>query len=418
MRSLHSHAAAALGGAVLLSVAVVAAGAAGTGMQAPSAAALEEVRALWVVRTSLTSPAAVEEMVAAARESGFNTLLVQIRGRGDAYYLGGVEPRPAALISQPGFDPLAATVAAAHQAGLAVHAWINVNLVAGTDLPAARTHIVYRHPEWLMVPRALGEDLAALDPTGPEYLGRLVRHARSQPAEVEGLYLSPVTPGAIDYTKSVVRDIVQRYAVDGVHFDYVRYPNDEFDYSRETLAAFRRSVVPDLPDAERRRYEARADAEPLIYTQAFPERWHGFRTARLTALVAELRETVKSVRADAIVSAAVAPDPVEAVGRRLQDWPGWLAQDLIDVVCPLAYATDVTAFASQLAAARDGAGSHPLWAGIGAYQLSHEQIMESIQTARRLGVGGIILFSYDSLVAPSRGSGYLSQLGKAAFTRF
>ncbi|HKF68154.1 MAG TPA: hypothetical protein VKB36_16525, partial [Vicinamibacterales bacterium] len=59
--------------------------------------ARDEVRALWVVRTSLTSPQAIEEMVAAAQQSGFNTLLVQVRGLGDSYFLGGVEPRPSAL---------------------------------------------------------------------------------------------------------------------------------------------------------------------------------------------------------------------------------------------------------------------------------------------------------------------------------
>ena len=73
-------------------------------------------------------------------------------------------------------------------------------------------------------------------------------------------------------------------------------------------------------------------------------------------------------------------------------------------------------FASQIARAQDAAGRHPLWAGIGAYRLSHEQIVDNVQTARRLGVGGVILFSYDSLISPARGSGYLSQLGKAAFS--
>ncbi len=383
-----------------------------------SAAALtpDEVRALWVVGTSLTSPAAIEEMVTAARASGFNTLLVQIRGRGDAYYLGGAEPRPAALVSQPNFDPLATALSKGHAAGLAVHAWINVNLVAGTDRPAARTHVVYRHPEWLMVPRALGEGLETLDPTGPEYLGRLSRYARSQPSELEGLYLSPVMPGAIEYTTAIVRDIVQRYAVDGVHFDYVRYPNDEFDYSREALAAFRRNLLPDLIPADRRRFEARVAAEPFIYTQAFPGRWHGFRVTRLTALVAALRDTVKAIRPRALVSVAVDPDPAEAAGRRLQDWERWLARDLIDVVCPMAYTTDAAAFESQIAVAQGVAGGHPLWAGIGAYRLSNEQIVSNIQTARRLGVGGIVLFSYDSLIAPARGTGYLTQLGKAAFS--
>ena len=91
----------------------------------------EEVRALWVVRTSLTSRAAIETMVSAARTSGFNTLLVQIRGRADAYYTDGLEPRASALSSQPAFDPLATTLLLAHEAGLQVHALINVNLVAG-----------------------------------------------------------------------------------------------------------------------------------------------------------------------------------------------------------------------------------------------------------------------------------------------
>src|SRR6185369_2666374 len=52
-----------------------------------------EVRALWVVRTTLTSPEKIHQLVNAAAENGFNTLIVQIRGRGDAYYKSRVEPR-------------------------------------------------------------------------------------------------------------------------------------------------------------------------------------------------------------------------------------------------------------------------------------------------------------------------------------
>jgi len=363
-----------------------------TALAVPRLHARDEVRALWVVRTSLTSPQAIDDMVTAAQQSGFNTLLVQVRGRGDAYFLNGVEPRPASLSSQPAFDPLAVTITKGHARGLAVHAWINVNLVAGTDVPATRGHIAYRHPEWLMVPRQIADDLAALDPAGPEYLGRLTRFARARSAEIEGLYLSPATPAAVEYTTSVVRDIVQRYAVDGVHFDYLRYPSDDFDYSRETLRAFGQSVT------------------------RFPDRFRRFRADRLTALLTQLRKAVKIARPAAAVSVAVAPDPVEASAERLQDWSAWLNQGLMDVVCPTAYTTDAAAFASQIAAAQSAAGQHPIWAGIGAYHLSSEQTLDNIQAARRIGVGGIILFSYDSLIAPTRASGYLSQLGKAAFS--
>jgi uncharacterized lipoprotein YddW (UPF0748 family) len=354
-------------------------------------------------------------MIAAARTSGFNTLLVQIRGRADAYYSAGVEPRASALSSEPSLDPLATTLALAHDAGLQVHAWVNVNLVAGAnELPAARDHVIYRHPEWLMVPRALAEDFQSIDPRSPQYLGRLARYVRGQ-SNAEGLYLSPASDAAVDYTADVVRAIVSRYAVDGVHFDYIRYPSDDFDYSRDALSAFRRTVLRDLQPVEARPIDARVASEPLAYTQTFPDRWRAFRVSRLTALMQRLHEVVKAARPGATVSAAVVPDAGEALTRRLQNWRAWLDDGLLDVICPMAYTTDRSLFATQIAGVRQAAGAHPVWAGIGAYQLSSDQIIENVQTARRLGAGGVILFSYDSLTGPPHGTGYLSQIARAAF---
>src|SRR3954454_4646066 len=89
---------------------------------------IDEVRAMWVLRTSLTTPEQIATLVRTARDHGFNTLFVQVRGRGDAYFRGGVGPRPAELLRQPeGFDPLASVLKSGHAAGLRVHAWINVN---------------------------------------------------------------------------------------------------------------------------------------------------------------------------------------------------------------------------------------------------------------------------------------------------
>jgi len=67
----------------------------------------EEVRALWVVRTTLTHPDSIRAMVDRAHRAGFNTLIVQVRGRGDAYYLCRWEARHETVVSQgPAFDPL------------------------------------------------------------------------------------------------------------------------------------------------------------------------------------------------------------------------------------------------------------------------------------------------------------------------
>lgn len=76
-----------------------------------------EVRALWVQRGTLTSAPAIISLIDTATAAGFNTLLVQARGRGDAYYVSRLEPRGAALASQdPSFDPLELAVTAGHHA--------------------------------------------------------------------------------------------------------------------------------------------------------------------------------------------------------------------------------------------------------------------------------------------------------------
>jgi uncharacterized lipoprotein YddW (UPF0748 family) len=57
-------------------------------------------------------------------------------------------------MTSPDFDPLAEVLARARPAGIRVHAWLNANLVASADeLPSSPQHIVYRHPDWLKVPR-------------------------------------------------------------------------------------------------------------------------------------------------------------------------------------------------------------------------------------------------------------------------
>ena len=385
---------------------------------AVAAQAGDEVRALWVVRTSMTSPQSVEAVVRTASDHGFNTLLVQVRGRGDAYFNNGVEPRAARLALQPPpFDPLQAILASAHDAGLRVHAWVNVNLVASANnLPASRDHIIYRHPEWLMVPRDLAAQMAATAPDSPAYLGTLSRWTRDHLDAVEGLYLSPLTQGAAAYTAEVLADLVARYPVDGVHLDYVRYPSAAFDYSRSAMEEIRADVRPHLRPDERLRMDARLRVRPTSYADRYPERWSSLRRSRLTSLLMRLRTVVKRHRPAALFSAAIVPDETDARTMRFQDWRTWLEGRLLDVVCPMAYTQDARIFESQIATVRDIAASTSVWAGIGAYRLSAAQTIDNIRTARRLETDGIALFSYDSLTDPAQHPiDYLAQVTEAAF---
>ncbi len=126
----------------------------------------QSIRAVWVLRSTLTSPESVRSMVKMVSSAGFNTVLLQVRGRGEAFYTSAVDPRASGLPDD--FDPLALAIGLGHEAGLAVHAWVNVNLVASAAaLPRSSQHVVRRHPEWLMVPRELADALSKIAPRLP-----------------------------------------------------------------------------------------------------------------------------------------------------------------------------------------------------------------------------------------------------------
>lgn len=371
------------------------------------------VRGLWVLRTSMTSPEAIAGVIRTAVTGGYNTLMVQVRSRGDAYYKSTIDPRAPELSGQPAtFDPLATTLSAAHAAGLKVHAWININLVSSaTTLPRSRQHVVSRHPEWLMVPRLLAAELHRLDPAAPAYLERLARWTRGQSDSVEGLYLSPLTDEAQNYTVSVVRSLAASYALDGVHLDYTRYPSTEFDYSASALRTFRSARLSAVQQDDRERLDRESKTDPFVWARTYPEAWAAFRTDRLTTLVRRIREAVKVARPTATLSSAVIPDPDDARDSHLQDWESWADTALLDVLCPMAYATEPAAFLDQLNKAVAASHGRPVWIGIGAWRLAVEQTAVHLMAAHRASTAGVLLFSYDSLMTAGSPKGsYFTRL--------
>jgi uncharacterized lipoprotein YddW (UPF0748 family) len=374
-----------------------------------------EVRGMWVLRTTLTSPEAIDRMVRSASEGGINALFVQVRGRGDAYYASALEPRAPLLAKQPAsFDPLAAVIRAAHARGMAVHAWVNVGLVSdAVGLPTASSHLIRRHPEWLMVPRELAGYAARTRPRDAGYVASLAAWTRANTAAVEGLYVSPIPRDARVHAMAVARDLARRYALDGLHLDYVRFPNESFDYSAAALAEFRADVARDLDAAELATLDARAKTAPTLFADRYPQRWEAFRRARVTAVVAGMADAARTARPGLVISAAVLPDPAAAVRLKLQDWPDWAARGLVDALCPMAYALDRPAFSAQVDAVHQAAGAVPVWTGIGAYRLSAIETASRIREARRAGSAGVLLFSYDSVSAG--GGRYLADVARAAF---
>jgi uncharacterized lipoprotein YddW (UPF0748 family) len=339
------------------------------------------MRGLWVVRTGLVSPGDVDRVVDDAAAAGFNALLVQVRGRGDAFYASRLAPRsPILWKTKTDFDPLARLLERARGRGLEVHAWVNVLLTAHFGQPVPSGHVVERHPEWLMVPRSAAR--AALGARGSRLLALVGQAARAE-SGVEGYYLSPSAPGVAEHLEEVVKELLRGYAVQGIHYDFARYPGPEFDYSRAALESFRaRRGGGDLPGLPAR----------------FPAAWDDHRREVLTGLVRRLTRAARAQRPGLVVSAAVVADLGQAWGQKYQAWPAWLAEGLLQAVTPMAYTPDNQVFRAQLEQARSRARpGQRVWAGIGAYRLPLSGVIEKIRLARETGVAGVVLFSHESL---------------------
>ncbi len=382
----------------------------------------DEVRALWVVRTTLTSPEKIRAMVSAAKENGFNTIIVQVRGRGDAYYHSRVEPRAIELKDQsPDFDPLAVTLAEARLRGIKVHAWLNTSLLANLDaLPTDPSHVYNKHPEWLAVPRAVAAELYDMSPKDPRFRSRIVEWSKANRAELEGVYTGPANPRVRDHIYNIWMDILKRYDVDGLHFDYIRFASPDFDYSRTSLLAFNKWLQPKLSAVERRDLKLRLKQNRLAAADANPAKFADFQREQITSLVARIYRAVKQRKPQVTVSAAVFANDENAYTRRFQDWRHWLSMGVLDVACPMAYSTDTAVFQKQIevAAASAHSAGKRVWAGIGAYRIPVDSTVEKINAARALNADGVILFSYDFTARPSElnpTGDYLERVRRAAF---
>ncbi|MFC1856242.1 family 10 glycosylhydrolase, partial [Thermodesulfobacteriota bacterium] len=83
----------------------------------------KEERAVWVVRFDLQTEDNVKKIVKNTKAAGFDTIIAQVYGRGDAYYDSYIAPRTETLEDQPeDYDPLKTIIEESKKNGLKVHA--------------------------------------------------------------------------------------------------------------------------------------------------------------------------------------------------------------------------------------------------------------------------------------------------------
>ncbi len=181
----------------------------GTQVETVEVAWPRELRGVWVAtvwninfpsRRDLTvaaQQAELDRLVEATAEAGLNALFFQVRPEGDALYASPYEPWSHVLTGtqgqDPGYDPLAYLIDAAHARHVEVHVWLNPYRARASSTSYAATHLATQHPDWVVT-------YGAYD------------------------WMDPGIAGVRTRLVDVVTDLATRYAIDGVHFDDYFYP--------------------------------------------------------------------------------------------------------------------------------------------------------------------------------------------------
>ena len=154
--------------------------------------------------------------------ANYNAIVVEIRKSGDAYYDSEYEPWATNITPSGGdYDPLQDLINKAHAKGIEVHAWI----------------VTYRawYKTWPAAPEGHVYDLHGPDSTEDWSM----RTSGGAYEEGNSLNIDPGVPGVQDYLANIVKDIVTKYPqVDGINFDYVRYPGTGWGYNDYTRQRF------------------------------------------------------------------------------------------------------------------------------------------------------------------------------------
>ena len=182
-----------------------------------SSAPKHEFRGAWIQtifqgynnRSTAQNKAYLTKLIDDLHQSGINAIIFQVRPRSDAFYKSDIEPWSGFLTGTigkaptPQWDPLQFVINEAHKRGIELHAWLNpyrAPLISEVEsLPS--NHLLRTNPE------------------------RFVAYGK-------GFYFEPSQQVNRDYICKIVADIVERYDVDGIHFDDYFYPypipNQEF----------------------------------------------------------------------------------------------------------------------------------------------------------------------------------------------
>lgn len=313
-----------------------------------------EFRGVWIHVAYGVADWGWKRSIMTLRKNGFNAILPNVLWAGLAHYESEILPVSDRTREQG--DPLAECVKWGRKYGVEVHPWkVNYNLSTAPE-------------EFVAQLRAKG---------------RLQRDRYGN----ELKWLCPSHPENFRLERDSMLEVVRKYDVDGIHFDYIRYPHENSCYCEGCRDRFQQDTGIEV---------TRWPEDVLAGDQV--EAFQQWRQDQITGLVCAVSEEVRRIKPYVKISAAVFSNWSRdryAVG---QDWKFWIERGYLDFVCPMDYTPSIKGLEEIVARQVNWVGGRiPLCIGIGAYRLtSADQVIDRIARTRALGADGFVLFQYDA----------------------
>jgi uncharacterized lipoprotein YddW (UPF0748 family) len=316
-----------------------------------------EHRAFWCHSAFGVAGMSWDEAIECLADNGFTAIVPNMLWGGVAFYRSDILPTYEGLKDKG--DQIEHCLAACRKYGVECHVWkVNYNMGWATD-------------------KAFVEKMRSQGRVQVGYDG-----------SVNERWLCPSHPENQKLEIASMLEVARKYGVDGLHFDYIRYPGRDGCFCEGCRKRFEDAIGKRI---ERWPSDVRENPELV-------QRWLDFRRQQITSVVAEVATQARQIRPQIKISAAVFrnwPVDRDAVG---QDWKLWCEKGYLDFVCPMDYFSSSATFERAVVNQLEWAGAVPCYPGIGLSVWEDPEdiakLIEQIDITRRLKTGGFTIFNY------------------------
>jgi uncharacterized lipoprotein YddW (UPF0748 family) len=312
-----------------------------------------------------SSRAEILKLIDFSQKRQIKILFVQIYKSNFAWFpsnVGNSSPYKAS-VKAVGEDPIVFLIKKAHQSGIEVHAWIN--LLSFGNNPNA----------------------ALLKKYGP---GILTRNRKTKKViedyKIDGQYfLEPGDPRVREELSKLVEEIVRFYPqLDGLLFDYIRYPDSDPNcgYTASNVERFKKATG--LAEIDDRGKD-----------------WHDWKRNQVTELLKELVQKAREIRPKIQISTTGCLSYARALYEAFQDWPKWVNSGTVDFVIAMDYSPDPEEYERLITQIKTMLKDFSkVNVTVGAYKpgTSLESFQREFKICEKSGSGACVLFYYASIL--------------------